>query len=864
MKNNKLMNLLKRILLLTFIFATTLISNLYAQVNLQWAKQFKGVNNEVGTSVTFDANGNVYTVGYFDGTTDFDPSTGTTSFTSTMWDDVFVTKLDASGNLVWAKQFAGNNDDYGQSIAVDASGNVYVTGFFNGTVDFDPGTGVSNLTTLGNNDIFVVKLTPTGALSWVKQIGGTLKDESYTLKIDANLNVIITGTFAGTADFDPGASTANLVSVGSQDIFILKLNSYGNYVWAKSIGSVNYDGGIGVAVDDVNNIYCTGSYSGVADFDPSSTNNISLTPNGQKDVFIIKLDALGNYTWAKSFGGANDDEGNAITVDALGNVITTGYINGTVDMDPGAGTTSITSQGYDIFVSKLSSTGTFVWGVNMGGSSADYGKSIAVDGSGNVFTTGYFMTTADFDPSNSSSNLISKGGQDIFISKLSSTGTFVFAKQFGGTSGDQGLSITLNTTNNIYMTGFFSNTVDFDPNSTTVNILAGGGYDVFILKLDMLAVVTTNTVTNITYTTALCGGNVTSDAGYSVTAKGVCWNTSPNPTIANNFTTDGTGTGAFSSSLTGLAINTTYYVRAYATNSQGTSYGNEVIFTTLTNLPTITTTAISNITATTASSGGNATADGGYPIIAKGICWSTTSSPTIANNYTTDGTGTGAFSSSLTGLTTLTTYYVRAYATNSQGTSYGNQIQFITLTTLPTITTTAVTGITANSATSGGNISSDGGYSVTARGVCWKTSSNPTISDSISSDGTGTGVFASSITGLASSTTYYVRAYATNSQGTAYGNQVTFTSTVGIDDNLFYKYFKIYPDPSNGKFKIESYNNLINSIDIFDITGKNVFSVNNLKKISFEINISNQIDGVYFINVTTNNTTYTTKILITK
>lgn len=471
---------MKKILIL--IVFNVICYNTFSQINLIWAKQFKGSNNEVGTSVAVDGSGNVYTTGYFDGTTDFDPGTGTANLTSTMWDDIFVSKLDASGNLVWAKKFDGNNDDYGQSIAVDASGNVYVTGFFSGTVDFDPGTGTSNLTAVGNNDIFIVKLTSSGALSWAKQIGGTLKDEAYSLKLDNSSNVIITGTFAGSVDFDPNTGTSNLVSVGSQDIFILKLSSAGNLVWAKSIGSTTADNGMAVTTNSNNDIFVTGDFSGSADFDPSTTNNITLAAAGGKDLFVLKLDASGNFAWAKNIGSTTDEDGYSIATDASSNVIVTGYFNGTVDFDPSASTSNLTSQGYDIFILKLSSTGGFIWADKVGGASADYGKAVSADASGNIFVTGYFNSTADFDPGSGTSNLTTKGQADIFLLKLNSDGTFNLVKQFGGTSTDQGLSLFLNSSN-VYLTGFFSQTVDFDPNTATVNLTAGGLYDTFILKL---------------------------------------------------------------------------------------------------------------------------------------------------------------------------------------------------------------------------------------------------------------------------------------------------------------------------------------------------------------------------------------------
>jgi len=295
--------------------------------------------------------------------------------------------------------------------------------------------------------------------------------------------------------------------------------------------------------------------------------------------------------------------------------------------------------------------------------------------------------------------------------------------------------------------------------------------------------VTTNSITNITETTATCGGNVTSQGSSSVTALGVCWSTSSNPTISDAHTTDGSGTGSFTSNIIGLTANTPYYVRSYATNNAGTAYGNQVTFTTTGTgtPPTVTTASVTNIGQTTATCGGNVTSQGSSSVTALGVCWSTSSNPTISDAHTTDGSDTGSFTSNITGLTANTPYYVRAYATNNAGTAYGNQVTFTTTGTgtPPTVTTASVTNIGQTTATCGGNVTSQGSSSVTVRGVCWSTSSNPTISDAYTTDGSGTGSFTSNITGLTANTPYYVRAYATNSSGTAYGNQQQFTTTGG-------------------------------------------------------------------------------------
>ena len=301
--------------------------------------------------------------------------------------------------------------------------------------------------------------------------------------------------------------------------------------------------------------------------------------------------------------------------------------------------------------------------------------------------------------------------------------------------------------------------------------------------------ITISVVTNITATSATFGGEVTSDGGATVTAKGICYGTKQNPTTTDSKTSNGSGTGSFSSSITGLNPGSTYYARAYATNSVETAYSSQATFTTVALSPILTTTDLSVITTTTASSGGNITNDGGSAVTERGVCWSTTQNPTTANSKTIDGTGAGIFTSSLTGLLPGTTYYVKAYATNSIGTTYGNQVTLTTTAVAPFLTTTAVSAIASTTATSGGSITSDGGSTVTVRGVCWATTQNPTIANSKTTDGTGTGTFTSSPAGLTGNTTYYLRAFATNSAGTSYGNEVSFTTltnAITFNPNLTY------------------------------------------------------------------------------
>lgn len=290
--------------------------------------------------------------------------------------------------------------------------------------------------------------------------------------------------------------------------------------------------------------------------------------------------------------------------------------------------------------------------------------------------------------------------------------------------------------------------------------------------------VTTQAVTSILTTTATGNGTITVLGNPNPAQHGVCWSPSENPTTSNSKTEQGaaSSTGTFTASLTGLSPNTTYHVRAYATNSVGTVYGADVSFTTLL-LPTVTTQAVSNITTTTATGNGNITNLGSPNPSQHGVCWKTSSGPTISNNMTTDGavSETGAFTSSITGLTPGQTYYVKAYATNTGGTAYGDEVSF-TAYLIPTVTTQDVSAVGINTATGNGNITVLGVPNPTQHGVCWSTSENPTTVNSKSEEGaaSATGAFTTSITGLSGLTTYYARAYATNAVGTTYGDQVSF------------------------------------------------------------------------------------------
>jgi len=363
--------------------------------NWLWAKQSGGTNSVVGNSIAVDSIRNSYVTGYFWGSATF----GTTTLTSSGYEDIFIAKLDINGNWLWAKKAGGTYWDYGYSITVDANGNSYVTGIFYGNATF----GTTILTSSGYYDIFVAKLDSNGNWLWAKKAGGIDMDYGYGIAVDANGNSYVTGCFWDSATF----GTTTFTSSGGYDIFVAKLDSSGNWLWVKQAGGTSGDDGHNITVDDNGNSYVTGYYySGIATFGTTT-----LTSSGYEDIFVAKLDSNGNWLWAKQAGGTGHDYGLSIAVDANGNSYVTGYFDGSATF----GTTTLISSGEDdIFVAKIDPNGNWLWAKKAGGTSWDYGCGIAVDANGNSYITGYFDDSVTFG----TTTLISSGDYDIFVAKL--------------------------------------------------------------------------------------------------------------------------------------------------------------------------------------------------------------------------------------------------------------------------------------------------------------------------------------------------------------------------------------------------------------------------------------------------------------
>ena len=424
----------------------------------EWARATSGSFGFGPQAITADAEGCLYAIGYFRDSLSFSGGLGSTAIASAGEADVFIAKISPAGSLIWAKRIGGDQNDYGFSVAVDAQGQVYAAGFFEGTADFDPGPDSFLLSSAGLFDAFILKLDAEGEFLWAKSIQGDNNIMAYAICADEAGSVYATGWFADTPDFDPGPGSSSLTSVGLADVFVLKLDGEGNFLWAKSFGGDSSDEGGSIGLDAAGNVYTAGWFYGTADFNPGAQPAV-LTSQGERDLFIQKMDSDGGFLWARAFGGPRDDYGYAIY--AVGNEQV--YVAGSFfdSMALGALGTLSSSGGADAFVLKLDGGGSILWAKTMGGPSEDEARSVWADAAGAVYVAGYFRGEADFGPA----SLTSAGSWDIFAHKLDRDGNSQWAESFGGSDNDKAFSACLDTSGDYYLSGFFEGTVDFDPPS---------------------------------------------------------------------------------------------------------------------------------------------------------------------------------------------------------------------------------------------------------------------------------------------------------------------------------------------------------------------------------------------------------------
>ncbi len=471
---------------LLFVFLILLLSNRGIAQNYQWANSFSGSGVDAsvkGISIAVDSSGNVYNMGSFKGSIDFDPGEGTSILTSGVSEDFYILKTDASGNFIWVKSIAGNSFIIANSMAVENSGVVFLTGYFMGTIMYEKDSTNVLLNTKDEIELFILKIYSNGNFAWFIKLDDTAAVYANSISIDLFGNIITTGGFIGSTDFDPGAGTFIMTPTGREDIFISKLDSNGNFIWAKSIGSKHDEHGKIIQTDIYGNIYISGTFRDTIDFNPGLGVNYLMATD--YDSYIVKLDAAGNFVWSKSFDVPTIF---SLNIDKLGNVLTTGLFKGTIDFDPGSGIFNLIAISSNVFITKLDSSGNFVWAKSIGGNIyTDAGIDVIADDSGNVFTTGYFIDNyygpIDFDPGVGTFFLNGSVNEDIFIVKLNPSGNFIWAKVIAGNKTDMPASIAHDRSGNIYITGYFSGAVDFDPGTGTKTLTSGLNTNAFTLKL---------------------------------------------------------------------------------------------------------------------------------------------------------------------------------------------------------------------------------------------------------------------------------------------------------------------------------------------------------------------------------------------
>src|SRR5581483_4553530 len=435
----------------------------------RWAKKAGGPADDTGNAVAVDGNGNSYAAGYFKSAT---ATFGATILTNTGGADVFLVKYDFSGNVVWARKAGGSTNDFGTALAANAAGNTYLAGYFlSGTANFS-GTILTNN---GSADAFAAKYNPAGTLVWAKALGGAAYDAATGIAVDPAGNSYVTGFFYSTNATFGGVTITN---AGQSGIFVAKLDSAGNVLWATQAGGLSFDSGLAIAVDASGGSYVAGNFfSQTAAF-----GGITLTNSGENDIFVAKYDTSGNPVWAKSVKGLSDDFPYGIAVDASSNTYVAGYFISTNLTFAPAIVDPNTSHNNDIFIAKYGPTGTPLWAQKAGGTSDDYAYAIAVDAAANVYVAGnYYSTNAAFGGI-TLTNLAGTNSHDIFLAKYDTAGNVLWAKQAGGTNSESAYGLGVDVVGNSYLTGYYTSSNAFFNAALLTN--TNGVNDVFVSQVN--------------------------------------------------------------------------------------------------------------------------------------------------------------------------------------------------------------------------------------------------------------------------------------------------------------------------------------------------------------------------------------------
>ena len=462
-----------------------------AQTFLDWGKTFGGNGYEVSNGIATDAEHNVYIAGDFWIKCDFDPSTDSLNLYSTGFGtDAVIQKLDSLGNLVWVRQISGPFHNEGTAIAVSKTGCVYTAGTFVDSADFNPDTAKHIEHANGGSDLFLLKLSPQGAFSWVTIMGGDGVEEVDAMVLDDTSNLYLCGSFTDTCNFSPKSGSTVIESKGLYDGFVQKLDSNGNHLWTFAFGSKGFDIASDIAVDKFGNSWVTGYFS-----DTLSISFKKLISNGKEDAFMLKLDPNGKLLFLKQFGGVGVDKGRTISLDKNHMPILSGTFEQQIELDLNSFSKQINSKGgKDVFLVALDALGNYRWGRSWGGKGVEQPSKLVVNSMNEIFCLGQFFDSLDFNPGIGINIGKSGLGVDAFISKFDGTGNFLAFQQYGGIGDVEIRGAAISSKDKILSTGIFIRALDIDPTKRIDFQQNNGAEDIFVQQLKLNCTSTIDTI----------------------------------------------------------------------------------------------------------------------------------------------------------------------------------------------------------------------------------------------------------------------------------------------------------------------------------------------------------------------------------
>ncbi|MFH2096671.1 MAG: T9SS type A sorting domain-containing protein [Bacteroidota bacterium] len=442
----------------------------FSQIECIWAEGLTGNGYDSGRSIWTDNSGAVYVAGNFQGTIDFDPGPDDFFMTNTISNDIYISKYSDLGDFLWARKISGTGNEMLLDISGDDEGNIYITGYFDGTVDIDPGAGQTDLTSIEGEDLFLAKYDSAGIFIWAFSLGGTGMQRGYRVIADHGPVVYLAGTFVSIVDFDPGPGTYNYHSQGVSDAFVGRYTRNGDFINMFNINGGDSDYIYGLDIDDQEHILTAGSM-----YDTYGGN--------QKQYYFILYDSAGVFINGYQMGGDGDETAFAASFDDSCNIYIAGTYQNSVDFDPGGYEEILNSNGLDdIFIAKYTPSCSFVWAKSVGGPGSDNVKSILVQDNGNIFASGNFYVSVDFNPGTGNYQLTSNGDRDIFMLMLENSGNFLSAVKVGGAQYDCVNKLISDTAGNFYLTGSFDDQVNFNPAYTPLTLTSTGNDDIFFSK----------------------------------------------------------------------------------------------------------------------------------------------------------------------------------------------------------------------------------------------------------------------------------------------------------------------------------------------------------------------------------------------